>query len=776
MGHNDETVLTRVRISTLEVIIKDIQVRHQADMKSLLDKIRFLKPLYLDTINAQDIKHMIPPTPPRDTNPPIGSTISLSPSSLVGSSSPGRSTTPSPDYLFDESIFAELDNSTSTSAAPAMTQTVIKKLVTDSIATALEAQAATMENTDNTNRNTGQSGTPVARKCSYKEFMSYQPFNIKGTKGNVGLIRWFERTELVFSCSNCTEDCKVKFATVLCPTMVPNSEKLMEVFIGGMPRSIEGNVSASKPQTLEEAITITQKLMDQNRRQETFRTYAVTPTKNNRYAGNLPLCKKCNLHHTGPCTVKCQTCNNVGHLTRNCKNKEPATRSNLQPVSVTCHACEEKRHFKSQCSKANNDAHGRAYLLRDKNAHQDPNVVTGTFFLNQHLARVLFDLAVDKSFESISLASMLNILPITLDTNYDVKMADGNLVGTNTIIQGCTLILLNQPFEIDLMSIKLGSFDVVIGMDWLSKYHARIIFDEKVVHIHIDDETLIIRGIHVNPAKSEAVKDWASPTTPTEKVCEATILALPEGNDDFFVYCDASHQGLGAVLMQREKVIAYVSRQHKPHEENYTTHDLELGAVVVVVGIAAVRGEGGCGFGWRLSRGGGRGGDSSGGDEGGGCGGGVDGGYGGSGVVTRWLLAGGGAAVTEVAVEVATGFWPDFRPPTATQKSSKSSPHPAATSTAASIIAAPPPANSQRVTTPAAPTGAIYTSTLVTMTSSPRRDNHHLHSHVTTTTFALPSIRHRHPRHHRCYPYHDHHRGSAANRNHNRLHLSFFNL
>ncbi|GJS27645.1 reverse transcriptase domain-containing protein [Tanacetum coccineum] len=149
---------------------------------------------------------------------------------------------------------------------------------------------------------------------------------------------------------------------------------------------------------------------------------------------------------------------------------------------------------------------------------------------------------------------MINIPPITLNTTYDIEIADGNLVGTNTFIQDCTLILLNQPFEIDLMPIKLGSFDVVIGMDWLSKYHARIICDEKVVHIPIDGETLIIRGlsvyskidlrsgyhqlrvrdedipktafktwhvidsqgIYVDPAKIEAVKNWASPTTPTE--------------------------------------------------------------------------------------------------------------------------------------------------------------------------------------------------------------------------------------------------------------------
>ncbi|GJW36683.1 putative reverse transcriptase domain-containing protein [Tanacetum coccineum] len=125
---------------------------------------------------------------------------------------------------------------------------------------------------------------------------------------------------------------------------------------------------------------------------------------------------------------------------------------------------------------------------------KNPNVVTGTFLLNQHLAKVLFDSGADKSFISLPLASKLNLLSITIDTFYDIEMANGNLVSTNTVIKGCTLTLLNHPFEIDLMPIKLGSFDVVIGMDWLSKYHAKILCDEKVVHIPIDGETLIIRG------------------------------------------------------------------------------------------------------------------------------------------------------------------------------------------------------------------------------------------------------------------------------------------
>nr|GEY46552.1 putative reverse transcriptase domain-containing protein [Tanacetum cinerariifolium] len=232
----------------------------------------------------------------------------------------------------------------------------------------------------------------------------------------------------------------------------------------------------------------------QNKRLETFRTYAATPTENSGYTGNRPLCKKCTLHHSGPCIVKCQTCNRVSHLTKNCKNKGLTTGNNQQQVSIICHACGEKGHYNYQCSKANNNAHERAYLLRDKNAHRDSNIVMSMFLLNQHLVKVLFDSGVDKSFVSISLASMLNILPITLDTTYDIKMANGNLVGTNTVIQGCTLTLLNQPFEIDLMPIKLGSFNVVIGMDWLSKYHAKVICDEQVVHIPINGEILIIRA------------------------------------------------------------------------------------------------------------------------------------------------------------------------------------------------------------------------------------------------------------------------------------------
>nr|GEW44804.1 reverse transcriptase domain-containing protein [Tanacetum cinerariifolium] len=201
---------------------------------------------------------------------------------------------------------------------------------TKSIAAALETQTTTMAEADNSIRR-----IPIAKRGNYKEFINCQPFYFNGMEGVVGLIRWFERTESVFSRSSCAEKNKVAFAT-------------------------------AKPSIVSE----------------------MYPTSHR------------TLH------------NQVSSLQQG----------------------REKVHYQSQCSKTNNNAKRRTYLLRDKNAHQDPNVAT-------------------------------------------------------------------------------------------------------------------------------------------------------EGNNDFVVYCDASIQGLRAVLMRREKVITYASRQLKPHEENYTTHDLELGAIVFALKI-----------------------------------------------------------------------------------------------------------------------------------------------------------------------------------------------
>ncbi|GJW25577.1 putative reverse transcriptase domain-containing protein [Tanacetum coccineum] len=140
------------------------------------------------------------------------------------------------------------------------------------------------------------------------------------------------------------------------------------------------------------------------------------------------------------------------------------------------------------------EARGRAYVIRDAEKQQGPNVVTGTFLLNNRYATVLFDSGSDKSFVNTNFSHLIDINPVKLDTSYDVELADGRVVSTNTILRGCTLNLLNHLFKIDLMPIELGTFDVVVGMDWLVNQDAVIICGKKVVHIPVKNKTLEIVG------------------------------------------------------------------------------------------------------------------------------------------------------------------------------------------------------------------------------------------------------------------------------------------
>ncbi|GJT28306.1 hypothetical protein Tco_0908581 [Tanacetum coccineum] len=261
---------------------------------------------------------------------------------------------------------------TSTSEASTMTQAAIKKLVADSVFAALEAQAANMANTDNITRPRealwNSFAQPIGIKEAYKitwvRIFSKSAFDIKKycprtevqkmedefyhmtVKGNdlKAYVRRFQELEISY------------------PTLVPDSEKMMEVFIGGcleLTKHTPVQVSNDHKRKFDDRRTFNNNNYrntntnncynnhqpQQNRRQETFRAYAATPTENNEYTGNHPLCDKCTLHHIGPSTVKCNTCNKVGHLTKNYRNKGTANKSNLLPVTVTCHARGEKGHY-----------------------------------------------------------------------------------------------------------------------------------------------------------------------------------------------------------------------------------------------------------------------------------------------------------------------------------------------------------------------------------------------------------------------------------------------
>ncbi|GKC46738.1 putative reverse transcriptase domain-containing protein, partial [Tanacetum coccineum] len=161
-------------------------------------------------------------------------------------------------------------------------------------------------------------------------------------------------------------------------------------------------------------------------------------------------------------------------------------------------------HFKNNCPKLRNKNQGnqarngnavaRAYAVGTAGKNLDANIVTGTFLLNNRYASILFDTGADRSFVSTAFSSLIDIIPTILDHGYDVELADGRIIWVNTLIRGCTLNFLNHPINIDLMPVEMGSFDVIIGMDWLSKYHAVIVCDEKLIRVPFGNEILIFRG------------------------------------------------------------------------------------------------------------------------------------------------------------------------------------------------------------------------------------------------------------------------------------------
>ncbi|GKE59164.1 putative reverse transcriptase domain-containing protein, partial [Tanacetum coccineum] len=134
-----------------------------------------------------------------------------------------------------------------------------------------------------------------------------------------------------------------------------------------------------------------------------------------------------------------------------------------------------------------NQARGRAFMLGAEEARQDPNIVTGTFTLKNHFATTLFDSSADYSFVSTTFIPLLGLEPSELGFKYEIEIANGQLVEIDKVIKGCKLEIEGHVFDIDLIPFGHGSSDVIIGMDWLSNYKAKIICHEKVVRIPLPD-------------------------------------------------------------------------------------------------------------------------------------------------------------------------------------------------------------------------------------------------------------------------------------------------
>ncbi|GJS30017.1 putative reverse transcriptase domain-containing protein [Tanacetum coccineum] len=142
-----------------------------------------------------------------------------------------------------------------------------------------------------------------------------------------------------------------------------------------------------------------------------------------------------------------------------------------------------------------NQARGRAFMLGAEEARQDLNIVTGMFTLNNHFATTLFDSGADYSFVSTTFIPLLDIEPNELSFSYEIEIASGQLVEIDKVIKGCKLEIEDYVFDINLIPFGSGSYDVIIGMDWLSEHKVEIICHEKVVRIPLlDGNVLIVLG------------------------------------------------------------------------------------------------------------------------------------------------------------------------------------------------------------------------------------------------------------------------------------------
>ncbi|GKB56455.1 putative reverse transcriptase domain-containing protein [Tanacetum coccineum] len=414
-----------------------------------------------------------------------------------------------------------------------VTNAQLKALIDQGVADALAARDADRSQNGDDSLNSGTGSRRIertARECTYTDFLKCQPMNFKVTKGVVGLTQWFERIETVFNISNCAVEnqtvgqdaahsmpCNTlmqmlglpKELDLLCGMMFPEESVNIEKYVGGLPNMIHGSVMASKPKTMQDAVEFATELMDkkirtfaefqtknkikfedtsrnnqnqqqQNKRQNTGRAYTDGPREKKPYRGSKTLCSKCNYHHDGPCAPKCHKCNRVGHLARDCRiptnantaNNQRGTRAGQKATRFECGA---QGHFKRECPK----------LKNNKRGNQGGNDTSKSIRGGQ---------CGDKPGLQHRHVSQIDITPTTLDHFYDVELSDGKIIGLNTIIRGCILIFLNHSFNIELMPVELSSFDAIIGMDWLAKYQAIIVYVEKIVRIPWGNETLIVHG------------------------------------------------------------------------------------------------------------------------------------------------------------------------------------------------------------------------------------------------------------------------------------------
>ncbi|GKB45438.1 reverse transcriptase domain-containing protein [Tanacetum coccineum] len=269
--------------------------------------------------------------------------------------------------------------------------------------------------------------------------------------------------------------------TLVCTKFVANETEKVDKYISGLPDNIYGNVNSTRPKTLDETIELANDLMDQKlhtyiERQSDNKKKADDSSRNNHGHQQQPFKRQnvAKVYNIGIGEKK-PSGGNLPKSSRNINFANAHKGNGANPKGNGCFECGAPGNFKRDF--------GNAEKNRNASRGPDSNIITGTFLLNNHYVSILLDTSADRSFISTAFISLINIAPTPLENSYDVELADGKIVRIDTIIRGCTLNFLDHPFNIDLMPVELGSFDVIIGMDWLRRCHAVIVCDEKLLQI-----------------------------------------------------------------------------------------------------------------------------------------------------------------------------------------------------------------------------------------------------------------------------------------------------
>ncbi|MFS7904766.1 putative transcription factor interactor and regulator CCHC(Zn) family [Helianthus anomalus] len=290
----------------------------------------------------------------------------------------------------------------------------------------------------------------------------------------------------------------------LCPNMSRPMYRRIELYIKGLAPEIRSHVTSANLDTIQPVDANPTQAPNQQRKTENNKG----PQQQGGYRGNYPKCNKCNRHHNGACNKgQCQRCKKLGHEAKDCRSQFPARQNQQQPQQQQgnnrgSYKCGATGHMRKDCPELNqnrnnnqgagnndqnnndgNGARGRAFVIGAGEARNDPIVMAGKFLIDDRYVSVLFDSGADASYVSLRISKKLKHPSTLLKSKHIVELANGMDIEASHVINDCKLVLSCQTFSIDLFPIVLGSFDVVIGMDWLSKHRAEILCQEKAVRI-----------------------------------------------------------------------------------------------------------------------------------------------------------------------------------------------------------------------------------------------------------------------------------------------------